>query len=70
MLRDIKNLFEHEEEETYYKPERVSHFWSKNYIKYESNGDRIKTLYSVEEYLNKSSPYLKDIINNLKKPDT
>ena len=33
---------------------------------YESNGDRNKTL-SVEEYLNKISPYLKDIINNLKK---
>ena len=25
---------------------------------------------SVEEYLNKISPYLKDIINNLKKSDT
>ena len=33
---------------------------------YESKGDRNKTL-SVEEYLNKISPYLKDIINNLKK---
>ena len=36
---------------------------------YESNGDRNKTL-SVEEYLNKISPYLKDIINNLKKSGT
>ena len=33
---------------------------------YESKGDRNKTL-SVEEYLNKISPCLKDIINNLKK---
>ena len=48
------------------KPVRVSNFWSKNYIEYESNGDRDKTL-SVEEYLNKIRPYLKDFINNLKK---
>ena len=69
ILRDIKNLFEHEkEEENYYKPVRVSNFWSNNYIEYKSNGDRNKTL-SVEEYLNKIRPYLKDI-NNLKKSDT
>ena len=46
MLRDIKNLLEHEEE-SYYKPVRVNNFWSNNYIEYESNGDRNKTL-SVE----------------------
>ena len=63
------NLFEHEEEEKHYKLVRVSNFWSNNYIEYESNGDRNKTL-SVEEYLNKISPYLKDKINNLKKSDT
>ena len=45
---------------------RVSNFWSKNYIECKSNDDRNKTL-SVEEYLNKIRPYLKDIINNLKK---
>ena len=68
-LRDIKNLFEHEkDEENYYKPVRVNNFWSNNYIEYKSNGDRNKTL-SVEEYLNKISPYLKDIINNLKISD-
>ena len=33
ILRDIKNLFEHEEEkQNYYKPVRVSKFWSNNYI--------------------------------------
>ena len=70
ILRDIKNLFEHEEgEENYYKPVRVSNFWSNIYIEYESNGDRNKTL-SLEEYINKIRPYLKDIINNLKKSDT
>ena len=70
ILKNIKNLFEHEvEEENYYKPVRVNNFWSNNYIGYKSNGERNKKL-SVEEYLNKISPYLKDITNNLKKPGT
>ena len=68
MLSDIKNLFEHEEEENCYKPVRISNYWSNNYIEYESNSDRNKTL-SVEEYLKKISPYLKDIIKNFKKSD-
>ena len=51
---------------SYYKPVRVSNFWSNRYIEYD---DRNKTL-SVEEYLNKIIPYLKDIINNLKKSNT
>ena len=55
-------------EENYYKPVRQSKFWSNNYLEYESNGERNKTL-SVEEYLNKIRPYLKDIISNLKKSD-
>ena len=42
---------------------------SKNYIEYESDGDRNKTL-SVEEYLNKIRLHLKDIINNVKQSDT
>ena len=67
-LRDIANRFEHEEEENYYKLVRGSNFWSNNHTEYESNDDRNKTL-SVEEYLNKTKPYLKDI-NNLKKSDT
>ena len=44
MLKDIKNLFECEEEENYYNSVRISNFLSKNYIEYESNGDRNKTL--------------------------
>ena len=44
ILTHIKNLFEREEEENYYNPVRVSNFWIKNYIEYESNGDRNKTL--------------------------
>ena len=42
--------------------------WSNNYIEYESNDDRNKTL-SVKEYRNKSRPYLEEIIDNLKKSD-
>ena len=68
ILRDIKNLFE-QEKENCYKSVRVNNFWSNNHIEYESNGDRNKTL-SVEEYLNKIKPYLKDIVSNLKKSDT
>ena len=45
---------------------RVNNFWSDSYIEYESNGDSNKTL-SVEEYLNKTRPYLKVIIYNVKK---
>ena len=47
----------------------VCKLWSNSCIKYKSNGDRNKTL-SLEEYLNKITPYLKDIINILKKPNT
>ena len=68
ILIDIKNLFEHGGK-NYYKPVRVSNFCSNNYIEYESNGDRNKTL-SPEEYLNKVRRHLKDIINNLKKSGT
>ena len=58
-----------EEEENYDKSVRVSNFSRKNYIEYESKGDRNKTP-SVKEYLNEIRPYSKDIINNLKKSDS
>ena len=46
--RDFRNLSENEEEEkNYHKPLSVCNFWSNNYIEYESNNDRNKTL-SVE----------------------
>ena len=64
IIRDIRNLFE-VDEENYNKPVRVGKFWS---IEYESNCGRNKAT-SIEEYLNKTRPYLKDIINDLKKSD-
>ena len=67
VLRNINNLSERQkEEENYYKPVRLNNFQSNNYIEYKSNGDKNKIL-SVEEYLNKIWPYLKDIKNDLKK---
>ena len=68
-MKDIRNLFEQEEEKDYYNSIRVGNVWSNNYIEYESNGDRNKTL-SIEEYLNKIRLYLKYIINHFKKSDT
>ena len=59
-IDSIKNLCEHEEKENYYKSVRVSIFWSNNFMESRSNGDKNKTL-SVEDYLNKIRPYLKDI---------
>ena len=58
-----------QEEKDYYKPVRVGNFWSNNYIEYESNRDRNKTL-SVQEYLIETRTYLKYIIIDLKKSDT
>ena len=63
------NLFEHEEEENCYKLVRISNFLRNNFIEYENNDGRKKSL-SVEEYLDKIRPYLKDIINSLKKSGT
>ena len=65
IIRDVRNLFEYEEENCY-KPLRVGYFWSNNYIKYESNSDKNKTL-SVKKYLNKIKPSLKDVMNDLRK---
>ena len=52
-IKSIKEeiVFENEKkEENYYKPVRVSNFWSNNYIGFETNDDRNKTT-SAEEYL-------------------
>ena len=70
VLRNIKNLFEYEKEEKiYYKPVRVNNFWNNNYIEYKSYGDK-NTILSIEEYLDKIRPYLRDIKNDLKQSDT
>ena len=58
-----------EEEEEHYKLKRISNFWNNNYTEYESNGDTNKIL-SLEEYLNKIKPYLRNIIIDLQESDT
>ena len=61
IIRNSKTLFEQED---YYKSIKVSNFRNGNYIKYESNEDRNKSL------LIKLSHTENDIINkNLKEPD-
>ena len=62
-------LFEQQEEKDYCKPKRVSNFWNNNYIEYESDGDKNRNL-SLDEYLNKIKPYLRNIIINLWNSDT
>ena len=44
-------------------------FWNNNYIQYESNCDKNSNL-SIDEYLNKTKPYLNDITINLQSSDT
>ena len=39
IIRDIRTLFEQQEED-YYKPKRINNFWNNNNIEYESNGEK------------------------------
>ena len=63
----IMSLFKQEDD--YYKLTRVGNFWYYNYIEYESNSDKNRNL-SLDEYLNKIKPYLRNIIIDLQKSDT
>ena len=61
IVRDIRTLFEQEDDADYFERKRVSNFLNNNYIEYESNGDRNKNL-SLGRYLDKIEPYLRDVI--------
>ena len=63
IIRDLRALYEPEEEEGYYEPQKRKSAVDDNYIEYKSNGDRDKTL-SIEEYFNMTKPYLSNIIND------
>ena len=52
IIRDIRTLFEQQEESDFYKRIRAGSFWNKNSVKCQSSGDRNKNL-SVKEYLDK-----------------
>ena len=68
LIRDIRTLFEQQQQENYYKPKRIINLVNNHYIEYESNGDRNRNL-SLEKYLNKIKPCLKDIIIDLQNSD-
>ena len=55
-------MFEPEEED-YYKTQKVKGAFDDEYIEYESNGDKGKSL-SIEEYFNMIRPYLSGIIDD------
>ena len=58
-------MYELEEGEDHYKPQKVKGAFEDEYIEYESNGDKGKLL-SIEEYLNMIRPYLSNIIDDHK----
>ena len=60
-ISDFELLFEEIDENDYYKPILVKRFHKEGYKEYESRGDKNKSL-SIEEYLNKIIPYLKELI--------
>ena len=69
IIRDVRILYEQEQEEDYYELKIVNSFLNNNYIKYESNGDKNRNL-SLDFYLNKTETYLRNIIINLQNSDT
>ena len=64
IIGDIRLLFGQEKQKDCYEPKRVNNVGNKNYIEYESNGDRNKNL-SLDGYLNKIETYFRNIITNI-----
>ena len=60
----MRTLFD-SEDEYHYELVRVGNAFNESYMEYESRDDKNKKL-SIEEYLNKVRPYLKNMINDLK----
>ena len=65
-IRNIRTPFEQKED--YYEPKRVTIFWNNNYIEYESNVDKNRSL-SLDEYLNKIKLYFRNITISLQNSD-
>ena len=61
-LKGIITLYQSKED--YYKPLRTGNAFSSNYIEYESNGDKDKTL-SIEDYHDEIRPYLNNLIDSI-----
>ena len=64
-ITDLELLVDEIDENDYYKPILVKSFYKDSYKEYESRGDMNKSL-SIEEYLDKIIPYLKELIDNHK----
>ena len=62
-MRDIENLFDEASEEDYYKAILVKNSFKGNYKYYESREDKENVL-TVEQYLNKITSHLYDLIND------
>ena len=62
-IRDVRNLFDLPIDEDYYKIIKTNDAFNRNYIEYESSGDKDKTL-TIKEYLTMIKPYLSDMIND------
>ena len=65
-IRDIKNLFDHINNDDYYKPILVKSSFKNSYEYYEIRGDKDKIL-SIKQYLYIVIPYLAELINKKKK---
>ena len=62
-IKDIENLFKISIDKDYYKPKLSKSGYKKNYIQYESKGDKILTL---KEYLNLIEKYFKELMQEYK----
>ena len=64
-IRDIKNLFDHINNDDYYEPILVKSSFKNSYEYYEIRGDKDKIL-SIKQYLYIVIPYLAELINKKK----
>ena len=62
-IKDIEHLFKISINKDYYKQKLTKSGYNKNYVQYESKGDKILTL---KEYLNLMEKYLRELIEEYK----
>ena len=62
-IKNIKVLFNLPIDKDHYKPVLVKNGYNKNYVQYESKGDKIL---SIQEYLSLIEQYLRELINQYK----
>ena len=64
-IKDIEELFKKSIDKDYYKPKLNKSGYNKNYVQYESKGDKI----ALKEYLNLIEKYLKELIEEYKQEE-